>query len=153
MLVWWFGVILADIYTGRINLKFHYLIPMAIFIPMAIVIKAKFGIADIYWNLIWGMGWMGVLSFFFYLNEVSKYIKPIEKLQSLGAYSYTLYIIHSPILVFMSGYLVKANGKLPSNLIYIAIGTVVSMIVAWLLHFVIEKPFMGTPKKTAKSGS
>ncbi|MFD1628605.1 acyltransferase family protein [Pseudopedobacter beijingensis] len=152
MVIWWFGVILADIYTGRIKIKFSYLVPLIVFIPIAIIIKSKTGIPDIYWNFLWGTGWMGILSLFFCLHEKNVETKAFNKIQWLGACSYTLYIIHSPILVFISGYLMKRDGKLPSHFGYVIAGTSLSILVAWLLHYVIEKPFMGVSISKIRNG-
>jgi peptidoglycan/LPS O-acetylase OafA/YrhL len=140
MIVWWLGVIMADIYTRRIKIEVRFLMPLSLLIPVIIFLKLNFGrqVQD----LLWGLGFIGLLSIFFYLLESGKSLKALEKWSWLGSFSYSLYISHMPILVFISGYLLKQNSKLPLTFEYVILGIIICVIFAWAIHYLIERPFL-----------
>jgi peptidoglycan/LPS O-acetylase OafA/YrhL len=66
----------------------------------------------------------------------------------IGDFSYTLYVIHFPVLVFMSGYVLKKNGNImPQHFGYVFLGIMICIVLAYLLHFLLEKPFVKMAKK------
>jgi peptidoglycan/LPS O-acetylase OafA/YrhL len=140
MIIWWFGVILADMYVGRIKFDFKYLIPFTLVIPAIVGFRAHFGqqIND----LIWGFGFIGFLSIFFYLDRQHKQVRILEKLAFLGSFSFSLYITHAPILVFISGYVLRNRGGLPLRFEFVLLEIIICSAFAYLIHFLIEVPFL-----------
>ncbi|MES2417958.1 MAG: acyltransferase [Bacteroidota bacterium] len=140
MIIWWFGVILADLYTGRLNLNLKLFIPLLLVIPVLIFRGNKFDkqIQDV----LWGLGFSGFLALVLQLIKQDRLPKIITRFKNLGSFSYTLYIIHIPILVFMSGYLLKHDKKLPLTFEFVFIGIFICLAFSWLVHFVVEKPFI-----------
>jgi len=82
------------------------------------------------------------IAVFLYLVLTTSWFNLLKKLDSTGAYSYTMYAMHMPVLCLLSGYIMLYNnGRLPSHFLFVPVGIVVSVVASWLLHFVGEKPF------------
>jgi len=82
------------------------------------------------------------IAVFLYLVLTTNWFNLLKKLDSTGAYSYTMYAMHMPVLCLLSGYIMLYNnGRLPSHFLFVPVGIVVSVVASWLLHFVGEKPF------------
>jgi peptidoglycan/LPS O-acetylase OafA/YrhL len=133
---WWFGVVLADIYTGRIKFPIRHLDLLILsFMPLYWVINST--ISDILVSL----GFVGIVTILLHLKNENIFIRLLTKLKPLGTISYSLYICHFPILVLLSGWLMSLNnGLLPSNQIYIWIGALLSIALSILVYYISEKP-------------
>jgi len=145
MLSWWFGVLLADIYVGRLKIKFIYLSGFSfLIIPLAF----KNLLGAVLYDTLWALGFMGILAFLFFLKQKNFELKWLYKLKWLGDMSYTLYLIHFPILVLLSGWYMNIPPYFkPQNFNYMLLGIIISMIVSYFAHFVIEKPFIRKKNK------
>ncbi len=146
MLCWWLGVLLAEVYTGRIKVKFNLLS----FLLLAFLICPLFfqKIEPLY-NLSLALGFTGLLALCFFLLQRNVSFYWLEKLHFTGSFSYTLYIIHFPILTFISGYLMYTNkNTLPMHFGYVAAGIVLTIGLAYVFHFITEIPFLS--KRAAK---
>ena len=139
LLSWWFGVLLADVYSGRFRIqlrKLSWLMVSVVFLPMT----AGWPEA-IYWTNI-AIFFTGMLAFLLSSAE-TWYTRFLGKLKPLGDFSYTLYIIHYPILVFLSGWLMYlGDGSLPKHSLFILPAISVPIILSYLVHFFTEVPFM-----------
>ena len=72
-----------------------------------------------------------------------KQLSYFQILKPLSDCSYTLYVVHMPILIFMSGWLQqKLAGTLPMHFGYAFLGIGVCLLFAWVAHFLVEKPFV-----------
>lgn len=140
MIIWWLGVILADIYVGRIKINMKYLIPFLFIIPLILLLKFTFMTAV--QDFLWGLGFLGGLAVLFTVSKKGISLKILNKFSWLGGFSYSLYLTHMPILVFMSGFLLKRDGSLPLNFNNVILGTVICLVFAWAVHYLIEKPFI-----------
>ncbi len=143
---WWAGVLLAEVYTKRIglgllnfagiNILGFFLLP---FLPFYRDLY-DFRIALLLTSLI---------SCILYFQSKNISFKLIENFKFFGDFSYTLYIIHFPILVFISGLVLKFNqNHLPKHSFFALLGILVSLLIAYLIHFLVELPFM--KPKTSK---
>jgi peptidoglycan/LPS O-acetylase OafA/YrhL len=146
-LSWWFGTILADMYTGRVKIKFVYI---AVFTPLAFLIPLNvFGYIHpvISFNLN-GLGFAGLIALCFVIQEQGYELKLLNKLKWLGDISYSLYVGHCSILVLMSGWLMSqgANGTLPKSQHWIFVGAAITFVYAYFSYFIAEKPFLGKRK-------
>jgi peptidoglycan/LPS O-acetylase OafA/YrhL len=143
---WWAGVLLAEVYSKRIgigllnfamiNILGFFLLP---FLPIY---------SDLYDFRI-ALLLTALISCILYFQSKNISFKLIENFKFFGDFSYTLYIIHFPILVFISGMVFKFNqNQLPKHSIFVFLGIIVSLGVAYLTHFLVELPFM--KQKTSK---
>ena len=133
---WWMGVCLADIYSGRFKISLYLISALG----MVGLLCRIFSIGN-FTNQWVSLAFMGLISLFLTFKNDSEIIKFISKFKFLGDFSYSLYITHFPILVFISGTLIAYNcGLLPKNQVFIFIGCVPCLIIALLCYFLIEKP-------------
>ncbi len=143
---WWAGVLLAEVYTKRIgigllnfagiNILGFFLLPLLPFY------------SDLYDFRI-ALLLTSVISCILYFQSKNISFKLIENFKLFGDFSYTLYIIHFPILVFISGIVLKFNqNHLPKHSFFVLLGILISLLIAYLIHFLVELPFMKS--KTSK---
>lgn len=146
MILWWIGVTLADIYTKRISIPFLYLIPTMIFLPIsAYLFRMEYNHLN---DLIWSIGFIGVFAMLFYLSENNPILRFLQKLKPLGDISYSLYIVHYPILIFAAAWagVEKLDGDKPETTLYF-VGTVIfTLIFAYITYLLVEKPFIQQKK-------
>lgn len=139
MLSWWMGVLLADIYVGRIKLNFKWLIPLSILIIPSLLRLIPNPIMS---DTLMAIGFSGVVALCFYLQKQKFNLTLFERLKWLGDMSYTLYVTHFPILVLLSGWLLHTNNYLPKHFGWVFIGAFATMLFAWGSHYLVEKPFV-----------
>jgi peptidoglycan/LPS O-acetylase OafA/YrhL len=139
---WWLGAFLADIYTRRIPVSHAFCSVFTLLIP----IMALFGkrITDtIVADGLWALGFFGMLNFFFWLQARGIDLSISRKIKWLGDCSYTLYIIHFPILVFCNGLLLKlTHDVMPKSQLYVLVFIPFILIVSYAIHLLVEKPFL-----------
>ncbi len=138
---WYFGVLAADIYMGRIKDK-KILATLAAYIILilyvGVFIAGREQMNDHFAALVFVVIMYGGLHFYTRLQI----FKPIKHLSD---FSYTLYVIHFPIIVLLSGWLQnKYNGNLPDHFGYVVSGISICLLLAWGIHFLAEKPFIKT---------
>ena len=138
---WFLGTLLADIYTNRIKIKHSFLMVFIIFIPIAILFP-QITNNDFGNDLFWVIGFLGFLNSMFYFQECGWNFKYLNKLSWLGNCSYTMYIIHFPILVFFNGILLNYYRELPRSQGFIYLSVIIIVAISYGLHYLIEKPFV-----------
>jgi peptidoglycan/LPS O-acetylase OafA/YrhL len=147
MITWWLGVLLAEVYAQRIRVNFRYL-SIAALIILAIPFLH---LSDVLHDSCIAIFFFGLISFFLSISHKNIIIVLLEKLKKVGEFSYTLYIIHFPILVFISGWIMQKHGNvLPNHFLYVFIGILITIVLAYITHFVTEVPFTRSRKKTNK---
>ncbi len=144
-IIWWMGACLVEIWTNKDakTRKIFALLPyLAVFLPIAFVVKEKnMESLNPVLNVLTGLGFTGLIAILLRLNPQNKVIRALNWLKPLGDCSYTLYLIHVPFLVFASGFLIAQNGALPQHHGYVICATIELTLIAYFLHFLIEKPF------------
>ena len=156
LLTWWFGVLLADIYTGRIKLNFAMMVPLtalfAILAPIQILAPATTAVGSVISDVGWGLAFVGLISLGFSMQNRGweKLLRPLYVFKWLAPFSYTLYVTHFPILLFMAGWLLLPSGGavLPRSVAWVFVGIGVSLLVAYAAHFVTERPFLRQSHRT-----
>lgn len=147
-IMWWMGACLVEIWTNRHGSTqkiYGYLPYLVFFLPGAFIGKEQnMGIINGFINLLFGLGFTGVLAILLELKSEHFFIRFLNKLKPLGDCSYTLYLVHVSIFVFISGWFIAQNGALPQHHFYVIGGTILVTILAYYLHFLIEKPFIKT---------
>jgi peptidoglycan/LPS O-acetylase OafA/YrhL len=146
MVCWWLGVLLADIYAGRVNIPFKYPALLVLLMPVNFIhpLTGTWEIND----FLFAIGFFGFLACCFALKEKGYQLKMLHKLKWLGDCSYTLYVIHFPVLMLMGVWVASHNGgNLPMSFLPMLAGMIITVILAYLLHFITEKPFLVKKKK------
>ena len=138
MLSWWFGALLADVYVGRIRVSIKWLMPLSIILIPGIVGYFSSPILN---DTCCALGFIGIMSICFYWQNQGRSLGILNHLKWLGDCSYTLYVIHFPILVLFSGWVIATDGYLPSHFGLVWLSIIGSVFIAWVVHFVVEKPF------------
>lgn len=139
MLIWWLGVILADIHAGRIRCGW-IIIALVNFI-LAIFVKV---VSPAYSSLGIGLGFASLLSILFELHRRNFSLNWLERLKPLGDMSYTVYVIHFPLFVFISGWLMSRSGSgvLPQHFLWVFIGLTLTLLFSYATHRLVERPFI-----------
>ena len=139
MIVWWFGALLADRFTRRLSVRYDVLAAL-VFAPLALGVGAW--IAP--WrDILMGLAFCGLIASCFALQERGWRLSLLTTLQPLGEMSYTLYVIHFPILAVLSGWLMKARGgPLPEHFGWVGAAVLLCVGLAWPLHLIMERPFL-----------
>ncbi len=147
MLIWWLGVLLADVHAGRIRLSWKTVAVVAMAIGGAVWALVGDGR-----SLAIGCGFAALLASGFALEARGKRLSWLEKLKPLGDMSYTLYVTHFPVLVLLSGWLMSRSegGVLPRHFGWVWVGMGLTMALAYGLHFVVEKPFLSRAVSASK---
>ncbi|PWT91279.1 MAG: hypothetical protein C5B54_05615 [Acidobacteria bacterium] len=145
MPVWWFGALLADVYIERIHIKLWKIgllsILMPILFPLAFPMAGHSSAFRILQDIGWAAGITGLLAAgFAWLNHGGS-LRLIAALKPLGDMSYTLYVIHVPILVLLSGIALSQtpDHRLPQHVSWTILGILLSMLAAYAAHFLTEK--------------
>jgi len=140
---WWIGALLADVYARRIKVPFIALAPLLILLPFTAAIPEE-GAGDHSLQIIGlALAFAGLISLGFALQQYGLTLRPLNALKWLGNMSYTLYLIHMPICVFVSGWLMSRSPQrtLPHTPWLVAIIIPAMLAFAWLAHLLVERPF------------
>jgi len=139
MLAWWLGVLLADAFSRRLNWPWGGVACVA-----SLLGALAIGRASLLHDIGMGLVFSGLLASGFLLETRKFSLTWLERLKPLGDMSYTLYVTHFPILVLFSGWLMSRSpgGLLPQHFGWVFCGVVTTLLVAYGLHFVVERPFL-----------
>ncbi|HTP26786.1 MAG TPA: acyltransferase family protein, partial [Anaeromyxobacteraceae bacterium] len=145
--VWWLGALLAERLAGRVTFNwFHAGTLAGLLLPLAAA-HADGTRAD----ALWGLAFFGLLSIAFGLKARGWRLAAFEATRWLGALSYTLYVVHFPILVLLSGWLMSRSptAALPRHFGWVFVGTAATLLVAYAGHLFVERPFLSSRRNLA----
>lgn len=152
MLVWWLGVILADVYTKRIRVNIHWFSIFILFLPFLL---AK--CIPMFWEqVVWGICFTGLIAFCLFLQSIHIRLRILESLKWLGNMSYTLYVVHFPVLFLISRWLLLKSPDhrhLPMHFYWVFVGGLICLGLAYASHFIVEKPFLSRSRSKAAVGA
>ncbi|SFE03088.1 Peptidoglycan/LPS O-acetylase OafA/YrhL, contains acyltransferase and SGNH-hydrolase domains [Chitinophaga sp. CF118] len=148
LLSWWIGGFAADIYSGRVKIKRYFLYPLIVIIPFIPAVHVS-PVSNLLRDQIVAFGFMGLLVLLLdYKNN--KIVQSFGNLKWLGDCSYTLYLVHAPLLILANGILLRAtNNVMPRSFVYVWLAVAGAVIIAYGLHFIVEKPFVSATKKVS----
>ncbi|MDE1191337.1 MAG: acyltransferase [Arachidicoccus sp.] len=148
VLSWWTGAFIADIYNERIHLNtlirriIYACTLLLLLVPVLHDYKMNASLKD----QIAAVGFGGLLLFLLDFRT-NRWIQYVGKLKWLGDCSYTLYLIHAPIIILMNGILLTyTNNILPATFMYVLIAVILVTVLAYGIHFLVEKPFTSYKK-------
>mgnify|MGYP002359740683 FL=1 len=137
-LAWYVGLVLADIYLKRYSRKVMIASIASIVstIGFLLVFQAQ--------NITKDLALAVLMALLIYVALIYSYkIDFFKRFRVLGDFSYTLYVIHYPILTLFAGFIIHTNnGNRPAGFGYMSIGISVCLVLAWLIHLFVEKPFV-----------
>ncbi len=142
---WWLGALLADIYSGRLKLRFSRVAGLAgLFVVLPFLVAPLVVIDGSVQDLLWALGFTGLLAACLAWQNSGRSLAYLERLRFLGNISYSLYVIHFPILALIGGWLMSQapDHSLPQDFTWIVIGSAVCMVAAYLAHRFVERPFL-----------
>src|SRR5690606_35239755 len=94
-------------------------------------------------DLIVAIGFIGLIASLIVYDHKFRHVRTLLKNMSfLGDFSYTLYIVHFPILVLISAALIKFNKELPQHHYFVMLGIAIAIGVSILLYHLVEKKFI-----------
>jgi peptidoglycan/LPS O-acetylase OafA/YrhL len=140
MVCWWLGVLLAEVSAKRLPIKMPAFAMMSFLVVILLLFLKNKGatLQDLQTAFLFTF----ILGILLWLNEKGVNLKFLEKLKPFGDFSYTLYIIHFPILTLLSGVVMKRlNNTLPIHFYFVFGGIAICLFIAYLLHFIVEVPF------------
>jgi peptidoglycan/LPS O-acetylase OafA/YrhL len=149
---WWVGALLADVYAGRIKIPFWSLTPLLMLLPFTAAIPEE-GTGDHSLQVIaLALAFAGLISLGFALQTQGLKLRPLNALKWLGDMSYTLYLIHMPICVFLGGWLMSRTPQrtLPHTPWIVLLTIVATIAFAWLAHLLVERPFTRSHSRTPR---
>ena len=144
MICWWLGVLIAEISAGRLRIPLlnFSVISICGFIMMFFIRQNA-----VFYDLQIAFLFSAILSFLLCYSQKGINFSFLAFLKPIGDFSYSLYIIHFPILVFLSGLIMKLNqNKLPQHSYFIIGGIFICLTISYLAHFLVEIPFTGSKK-------
>lgn len=135
---WWSGVVLAKAFIKRDDARIKAISYALFLLPLGFYVND---------DLIVSLGFTGfIASLIIYSEKLKRLRTTLTRMGFLGDFSYTLYIVHFPILVFLSATLVKYEGKLPMNHYYVVSGIIVAIVFSIMLFNLVEKRLIGTKR-------
>lgn len=142
---WWLGALLADVYTGRLKLRFSRIAWLSLlFLVLPFLVAPLVEIDGSVQDLLWAFGFTGLIAACLAWQNSGRSLAYLERLHFLGNISYSLYVIHFPLLALMGGWLMSQapDHTLPQDFTWIVIGSAVCIVAAYLAHRFVERPFL-----------
>jgi peptidoglycan/LPS O-acetylase OafA/YrhL len=109
------------------------------------------GAPEVLKALVAGVGFSGMIALGFYLQERNVRLTVLNKLKFLGDLSYSLYVTHWPVVIFLTPlWALHVAGRFPGSLpLGLVVISVAPIVFAYLIHLVAEKPFTRSRKAKA----
>jgi len=131
------GAFVADVSTCRIHLnlkKFYYLMLFPL-LPIFVNVDS-----DLIRDYCVAIGFVGLIAIML-KSSIHFTILEGRFFRFFSRISYSLYIIHFPILVLFSAFLFEMfGGQLPQSQFFILFGLIICVVVSYLVYYFVERP-------------
>jgi peptidoglycan/LPS O-acetylase OafA/YrhL len=131
------GAFIADVLTYRIHLnlkKFYYL---TLFPLLPILVNVD---SELMRDYCVAIGFVGLIAFML-KSSIQFTVLEGRLFSFFSRISYSLYIIHFPILVLFSAFLFEMfGGQLPQSQFFIFFGLIICVVVSYLVYYFVERP-------------
>ncbi|HXD93222.1 MAG TPA: acyltransferase [Bacteroidia bacterium] len=133
-ITWYMGMLLADVLMDKKRDVKTAIINLTLILLTTILIYKSVGSSIL----------LAVsIVYLLYISLTTNIAAFMKNYHKLAEFSYTLYIVHVPIICLISGYIMtKNNQHLPMHSYFIVCGIIFCIAIAWLLHLVCERPFV-----------
>ena len=135
--IWLLGAFIADVLTYRIHLnlkKFYYLM---LFPLLPILVNVD---SELMRDYCVAIGFVGLIAFML-KSSIQFTVLEGRLFSFFSRISYSLYIIHFPILVLFSAFLFEMfGGQLPQSQFFIFFGLIICVVVSYLVYYFVERP-------------
>jgi len=147
--VWAGGAFIAEAYVGRIRLaRLSSLAAVAVVLVglnSANYLHPIIRVDELVTDLAWGVGFAVLLAWAMLdcppalarlIGQLARWLTP------LGNMSYSLYLVHMPVLFLLSAWWLSSHHALPAGLELAAVGVTVSLGLAGLCWYCVERYFV-----------
>jgi peptidoglycan/LPS O-acetylase OafA/YrhL len=161
--VWWMGALLAEVCAGRLRIPFSRLALLIVLVPLIVIPEPAIArriqsiahwmdggsIAHEVAELATGLSCVGAITLCFAVQQRRHWLRVFDALRPLGDMSYTLYVIHFPIIVFIGGWLMsRSPGHVPARNPFACAAAMLGVIgLAYIAHLWVERPFTGRRRR------
>ncbi len=138
--LWCLGAILAEVHAGRYKLRWLNTIPiwlLGLGIFLILFVLSTFPPKH---SLISYALWGPILGVLVFKCGSSKVNKVTSGFSFIGRFSYSLYIIHMPILILLSAFWLRYYGPLPHFPWLVFSGIICAVIAGWAIALLVEHP-------------
>ncbi|MDB4927006.1 acyltransferase [Mucilaginibacter sp.] len=138
LLIWWTGALLANAYANRQNnslLRLCMLLTLPGFIVSVLIPYGPFH------DLACGFLFVGMIAIILN-NKLPPVNSLVNRFSFLGYFSYSIYILHFPMVLFLKGIIIRYNHQLPYHLWYVLGAGFIILPVIFILYLLVEKPFL-----------
>ncbi len=135
LIIWWLGAALAEAYVAvegyRLSILRGACVPAVI---LAFVVNP-----GPFRDLGMGIFFVGIIAIL--LTKKTKAVNgTILKFRFLGDFSYSIYILHFPLLLIIRELIIKNTKRLPNHLWFAAGAVIIVLPIIYLLFLLVEKP-------------
>jgi peptidoglycan/LPS O-acetylase OafA/YrhL len=160
MFEWTLGLVAAEAYFGNIELPRWMSSAVTAFVGVAggyliwrVDKRISVDIYDMFLDLVLAMGFVAaLLALIRYETERSIVRTLLRPLAEVGIFSYSLYLVHVPVMSALRKYLHPRHLG-PTELVVVCIAA--SIAVAFVFHLIVERRFLGgtAPSRAARAQS
>lgn len=142
LICWWLGCFCADIYAGRVKIPL-WMFFLACCCLFAIPLTTRLFLHNnILKDIIISIGFWGLLGVLLEYSKRGVRFGLLTRMKLLGDFSYSLYVIHVPLLVLANGVLLNYTGnRMPQTMLFVWLSIPLMLVIAYLVHLGVEKPF------------
>jgi peptidoglycan/LPS O-acetylase OafA/YrhL len=138
--LWCLGAILAEIHTGRYTFRWLTTIPVWLLGLAILLLLFVLSLFPPQHSLTAYVSWSPILGIIVYRCTSHTISRVTGYLSFVGRFSYSLYIIHMPILVLLSALWLRYYGPLPHFPWLVFAGIVCTGFAGWGVAMLVERP-------------
>lgn len=151
--VWLLGALVAEAFARDASLRAPAAMLAAGFALMAPSLVAPGTLDPAVQSAIFGSGLALLMALFVMHPAARGAASGLARLSGLGARSYTLYVVHTPLLVCIAALWLRMRGSLPESGWLMPVGIAAAVALAYAVAPIVELPFSRRAKASAATTS